>query len=166
MAGVEELFRAEIQPWGHSVVKAFRFLMMFLVVGLTVSASVKPTEANWVTSSHLYGENQGYCKNGWQYSDVSKCRENRTPGAVKPKKSQKQRPISSGVAGAQQLPSANISPVVLSEERTQVWRTFNLNPDCRAADVIVAKVTKAGKGQVEFEDNMGFQHLPKKFAKV
>ena len=55
------------------------------------------------------------------------------------------------VAGAQQLPSANISPVVLSEQRTQVLRTFNLNPDCSAVDVIVAKVTKAGKGQVEFE---------------
>ena len=34
------------------------------------------------------------------------------------------------VAGAQELPPANITPVVLSEQRTQVWRTFNLNPDC------------------------------------
>ena len=48
------------------------------------------------------------------------------------------------VAGAQKLPPANFSPVVLSEQRTQVWRTFNLNPDCSAADAIVAKVTKQG----------------------
>jgi hypothetical protein len=41
------------------------------------------------------------------------------------------------VAGAQELPPANTAPVVLSEQRTQVWRVFNLNPDCTAADVIV-----------------------------
>jgi hypothetical protein len=57
---------------------------------------------------------------------------------------------------AQELPPANPAPVVLSEQRTQVWRVFNLNPDCTAADVIVAKVTKQGKGQVEFEENLGF----------
>ena len=48
------------------------------------------------------------------------------------------------VAGAQELPPANPAPVVLSEQKTQVWRTFNLNPDCSAAGVIVAKVTKEG----------------------
>jgi hypothetical protein len=69
------------------------------------------------------------------------------------------------VASAQQLPSANVIPVVLSEQRTQVWRTFNLNPDCSAADVIVAKVTKAGKGQVEFEDNLGFSTYAKSSQK-
>jgi hypothetical protein len=37
------------------------------------------------------------------------------------------------VAGAQELPPANSAPVVLSEQRTQIWRTFNLNPDCTAA---------------------------------
>ena len=60
------------------------------------------------------------------------------------------------VAGAQELPPANFAPVVLSEQKTQVWRTFNLNPDCTAADTLVAKVTKQGKGQVEFEENLGF----------
>ena len=60
------------------------------------------------------------------------------------------------VAGAQELPPANFAPVVLSEQKTQVWRTFNLNPDCTAADAIVAKVSKQGKGQVEFEENLGF----------
>jgi hypothetical protein len=65
------------------------------------------------------------------------------------------------VAGAQELPPANTAPVVLSEQKTQVWRTFNLNPDCSAAGVIVAKVTKEGKGQVEFEENLGFSTYPK-----
>jgi hypothetical protein len=65
------------------------------------------------------------------------------------------------VAGAQELPPANFSPVVLSEQRTQVWRTFNLNPDCSAADAIVAKVTKQSKGQVEFDENLGFSSYPK-----
>jgi hypothetical protein len=65
------------------------------------------------------------------------------------------------VAGAQELPPYNPAPVVLSEQRTQVWRTFNLNPDCTAADVIVAKVTKQGKGQVEFEENLGFSAYSK-----
>ena len=65
------------------------------------------------------------------------------------------------VAGAQELPPVNPAPVVLSEQRTQVWRIFNLNPDCTAADVIVPKVTKGGKGQVEFEENLGFSTYPK-----
>jgi hypothetical protein len=65
------------------------------------------------------------------------------------------------VAGAQELPPANTTPVVLSEQRTQVWRTYNLNPDCSAAGVIVAKVTKEGKGQVEFEENLGFSTYQK-----
>jgi hypothetical protein len=69
------------------------------------------------------------------------------------------------VASAQELPPANLVPVVLSEQRTQVWRTFNLNPDCTAADVIVAKVTKEGKGQVEFEENLGFSTYPKNSQK-
>jgi hypothetical protein len=60
------------------------------------------------------------------------------------------------VACAQELPPANLTSVALSEQKTQVWRTFNLNPDCTAAGVIVAKVTKEGKGQVEFEENLGF----------
>ena len=59
-------------------------------------------------------------------------------------------------AGAQELPPATLAPVVLSEQKTQVWSTFNLNPECTAADAIVAKVTKEGKGQVEFEENLGF----------
>jgi len=71
------------------MVKAFRFLAMFLVVGLTVSASGKRAEASW-RSSTLMGQNQGYCKGGRQRADLSKCRENRTPGAEKPKKNQKQ----------------------------------------------------------------------------
>jgi hypothetical protein len=41
-----------------------------------------------------------------------------------------------------------------------VWRTFNLNPDCTAAGVIGAKVTKEGKGQVDFEENLGFSAYP------
>jgi hypothetical protein len=65
------------------------------------------------------------------------------------------------VVGAQELPPVNHVPVVLSEQRTQVWRTFDLNPDCTAAGVIVAKVTKQGKGQVEFEENLGFSIYPK-----
>ena len=64
------------------------------------------------------------------------------------------------VAAAQELPPANPAPVVLSEQRTQVWRVFNLNPDCTAADVIVARVTKQAKGQVEFEENLGFSTYP------
>ncbi len=65
------------------------------------------------------------------------------------------------VAGGQELPPGNFFPVVLSEQRTQVWRTFNLNPDCSAADAIVAKVTKQGKGQVEFDENLGFSTYAK-----
>jgi len=65
------------------------------------------------------------------------------------------------VAAAQELPPANPAPVVLSEQKTQVWRVFNLNPDCTAADVIVPKVTKPAKGQVEFEENLGFTAYPK-----
>ncbi len=65
------------------------------------------------------------------------------------------------VAGAQELPPANPAPVVLSEQRTQVWRIYNLNPDCSAADVIAAKVTKQGKGQIEFEENLGYSSYPK-----
>jgi hypothetical protein len=65
------------------------------------------------------------------------------------------------VAGAQELPPANPAPVVLSEQKTQVFRAFNLNPDCTAADVLVARVTKQGKGQVEFEENLGFSTYPK-----
>jgi hypothetical protein len=37
---------------------------------------------------------------------------------------------------------------------------FNRNPDCTAADVIVAKVTKQGKGQVEFEESLGYSAYP------
>ena len=70
------------------------------------------------------------------------------------------------VAGAQELPPANQARVVLSEQRTQIWRTFNLNPDCTAADVIVAKVTKQGKGQLEFEESLGFSTYPKEFSKI
>ena len=132
--------------------------LMFLVVGLMASASLKPTEASW-QSSRLMGQNQGYCQDGVQHADISKCRENRTD-----KPAQRKKP-NNYVAGAQQLPSANITPVVLSEQRTQVWRTFNLNPDSSAVDVIVAKVTKAGKGQVEFEDNMGFSTYPQNSQK-
>jgi hypothetical protein len=69
------------------------------------------------------------------------------------------------LAGAQELPPATIAPVVLSEQKTQVWRIYNLNPDCAAADVIVAKVTKQGKGQVEFEENLGFSTYPKNSQK-
>ena len=69
------------------------------------------------------------------------------------------------VAVAQELPSANLTSVTLSEQKTQVWRTFNLNPDCTAAGVIVAKVTKQGKGQVEFEENLGFSTYPKNSQK-
>jgi hypothetical protein len=65
------------------------------------------------------------------------------------------------VAGAQELPPVNTAPVVLSEQRTQVYRAFNLNADCTAADVIVAKVTKEGKGKVEFDENLGFSTYPK-----
>jgi hypothetical protein len=64
------------------------------------------------------------------------------------------------VAGAQELPPANVASVALSEQKTQVWRTFNLNPDCTAAGVIGAKVTKEGKGQVDFEENLGFSAYP------
>jgi DNA invertase Pin-like site-specific DNA recombinase len=53
------------------------------------------------------------------------------------------------------------NPQLAKEQRTQVWRVFNLNPDCTAADVIVAKVTKQGKGQVEFEENLGYSAYPK-----
>ena len=69
------------------------------------------------------------------------------------------------VAGAQELPPANPAPVVLSEQRTQVWRIYNLNPDCSAADVIAAKVTKQGKGQIEFEENLGYSSYPKNSQK-
>ena len=69
------------------------------------------------------------------------------------------------VAGAQELPPANPAPVVLSEQRTRVWRIYNLNPDCTAADVIVAKVAKQGKGQVEFEENLGYSTYPKNSQK-
>src|SRR4051794_34138439 len=65
------------------------------------------------------------------------------------------------VAGAQELPPANVFPVVISEQRTQVWRIFNLNPDCSAADAVVTKVTKQGKGQVEFDENLGFSAYAK-----
>jgi hypothetical protein len=61
------------------------------------------------------------------------------------------------VVGAQELPSANSNPVVLSEERTQVYRTFDLNPDCTAAGTITIRVTKDPvKGHVDIEDILGF----------
>jgi hypothetical protein len=66
-----------------------------------------------------------------------------------------------GEAAAQVLPPANLTPVVLGEQKTEVWRTFNLNPDCTAAGVITPKVIKEGKGQIEFEENLGFSTYPK-----
>jgi hypothetical protein len=70
-----------------------------------------------------------------------------------------------GVAGPQELPPQNPAPVVLSEQRTQVYRIFNLNPDCTAPDVFVAKVTKQGKGQVEFEESLGYSAYPENSQK-
>jgi hypothetical protein len=69
------------------------------------------------------------------------------------------------MASAQEFPSANLVPVALSEQKTQVWRLYNLNPDCSAAGAIVAKVTKEGKGQVEFEDILGFSTYPQNSQK-
>src|SRR6187551_974151 len=69
------------------------------------------------------------------------------------------------VAGAQELPPASLAPVALSEQKTQVWRTYNLNPDCTAVAVIVPKVTKEGKGQIEFEENLGFSTYPQNSQK-
>jgi hypothetical protein len=46
------------------------------------------------------------------------------------------------VAGAQELPPTSLVPVALSEQKTQVWRLYNLNPD------------------------FGIQHLSRKLAKV
>jgi hypothetical protein len=66
-----------------------------------------------------------------------------------------------GAAGAQELPPAHNTAVVLSEQKTQVYRTFNLNPDCSAAGEIIAKVSKAGKGEVEFDDILGFSNYLK-----
>ena len=150
------------------------FLVTFLFVGLMASPSVQPAEANWRSSYD--GPNSGYCASArkgqptdhYLAKDPRSCPENQRSGTVRRKTQQGtpvKKPNLAARPGAQQLPSANISPVVLSEERTQVWRTFNLNPDCRAADVIVAKVTKPGKGQVEFEDNMGFSTYPKNSQK-
>jgi hypothetical protein len=64
------------------------------------------------------------------------------------------------VASAQQLPEGNLRPVVLTEERTQIWRTYDLNPDCTAAGDLAIKVAKPGKGHVEFEENLGFSTFP------
>ena len=149
------------------------FLVTFLFVGLMASPSVQPAEANWHSSYD--GPNSGYCASArtgrpishYLAKDPRSCPENRS-GTVRQKTQQGtpvKKPNLAARPGAQQLPSANISPVVLSEQRTQVWRTFNLNPDCPAADVIVAKVTKEGKGQVEFEENMGFSTYPKNSQK-
>jgi hypothetical protein len=58
---------------------------------------------------------------------------------------------------AQQLPPATLKPVVRSEVRTQVWRTFDLNPDCTPAGDVTITVTKQPqKGNVEIEENLGF----------
>jgi hypothetical protein len=69
------------------------------------------------------------------------------------------------VAGAQEFSPANLIPVALSEQKTQVWRLYNLNPDCTAAGTIVAKITKEGKGQIEFEELLGFSTYPQNSQK-
>jgi len=57
--------------------RAFRLLMIFLVVGMMASASVRSAQASW-RSSVLMGPNQGYCQSGRQRADIKKCSENRT----------------------------------------------------------------------------------------
>ena len=65
------------------------------------------------------------------------------------------------LAVAQQLPPATLKPVVRSEVRTQVWRTFDLNPDCSTAGEVTITVTKQPtKGTLEFEENLGFSTYP------
>ena len=73
--------------------------LMFLVVGLTVSASVKPTEASW-QSPYLMGSNQGYCKSArpgqpishYLAKDVRFCPENQRSGTVR-RKTQQGTPV-------------------------------------------------------------------------
>ena len=48
--------------------------LMFLVVGLMASASLKPTEASW-QSSRLMGQNQGHCQDGVQHAIFRSVRE-------------------------------------------------------------------------------------------
>jgi hypothetical protein len=66
---------------------------------------------------------------------------------------------------AQELPSAALSPVVLTEERTQVYRVYDLLPDCTAAGIITIKVTKdPAKGQVDIGDILGFSNYSQQQA--
>jgi len=164
---------AEIQPWGHSVVKAFRFLMMFLVVGLTVSASIKPAEANW-QSTILKGPNAGYCANArpgapishYHAKDPSKCYENRRngtvqrktqQGAVKPKK-----PKSTSVAVGPVLPTAPANKVALSGERVRVGFSYHVNADCRSAGEIKSRMLEHPKnGVAEMVTEKGFPSYDK-----
>jgi hypothetical protein len=68
------------------MVKASCLLVVPLLVSLIVAFGVSPVQASW-RSSNLMGPNQGYCKDGRQHRDISKC--NRNPHAAKSKKSGK-----------------------------------------------------------------------------
>jgi hypothetical protein len=59
-------------------------LLVSLLVGLTIAVESKPAEANWKLLK-LQGPNQGYCKDGRQHADISRCRENRTNAPVQRK---------------------------------------------------------------------------------
>ena len=63
---------------------------------------------------------------------------------------------------AVELPSATVTPVVLSETRTLVWSAYSHNPDCSVNEVPVARITKRpAKGEVEIEEGSGYSHYPK-----
>jgi hypothetical protein len=65
-------------------------------------------------------------------------------------------------AQAVELPSATVTPVVLSETRTMVWSAYSHNPDCSVNEVPVVRVIKRpANGEVEIEEGSGYSHYPK-----
>lgn len=65
-------------------------------------------------------------------------------------------------ADAVELPSATVTPVVLSEARTLVWSAYSHNPDCSVNEVPVVRITKRpANGEVEIEEGSGYSHYPK-----
>jgi len=59
---------------------------------LTFLAAAGAARASW-RSSYLMAPNQGYCKDGHQHADVSRCPENRKRGAARNRKRPQQAPL-------------------------------------------------------------------------
>lgn len=61
-----------------------------------------------------------------------------------------------------ELAPRTVTPVVLSETKTVVFRVSDLNPDCTVSDTPVIRVTREPRsGTVEIEEGLGFSNYPK-----